>query len=201
MKKLLKVLIWYPGAIVLLLITIHSFNSLNTTKQVPGLIRQEIISLTKNPTFAFAALPQIAFEIKTAMATQDARPIIINKYLEYYNSPMKGMGNFITSISDEYGVDPYIIVAIAQQESNLGKITPTDCYNAWGWGIHSNGKLCFDNWDQGITKFTLGIADNYHAFGLYTPEEIMSKYVPHSPEGAWASGVTQFLTELQTGIW
>lgn len=201
MKKLIRVLWWYPITILLLIFSIQFYGKLSTTNKAPGLIRQEANYLfnQKSPSFTFAAIPRVAFEIKTAIATQDARPIVINKYFERWGSPMEGMGNYITSLADELDVDPYLIVAIAQQESNLGKKIPDQCYNAWGWGIHSDGTLCFESWEEGITIFTQGIAKSYHAYGLYTPEEIMSKYVPHSPEGAWAKGVSHFLEQLESG--
>lgn len=201
MQKTLKVILWYPAAVVLLFITIFSYQKISSTRSGSSLVRQEINYMLDqdNPSFTFAAIPKVAFEIKSAIATQDARPILINKYLERYKSPMEGMGNYITSVADENNVDPYLIVAIAQQESNLGKITPPECHNAWGWGIHSSGTLCFKDWDEGISEFTKGIRTSYHNYGLYTPDEIMTKYVPHSPEGAWAKGVNQFILDLETG--
>lgn len=201
MKKLLKVAWWYPVSLLLLVGVIVLYQNLSKTRHSTSLIRQEAryLSNQSRPVYAFAAIPKIAYEIKTAIATQDARPVIINKYLEKWGSPMEEMGNYITSVADEYRVDPYLIVAIAQQESNLGKKMPDNCHNAWGWGIHSEGTLCFDNWEEGIGTFAQGIADGYYAYGLYTPDEIMTKYVPHSPEGAWAKGVSKFLSQLEHG--
>jgi hypothetical protein len=111
------------------------------------------------------------------------------------------MGDYIVKVSDRFEVDPYLIVAIAQQESNLGKIMPPNCHNAWGWGIHSAGTLCFDSWNEGINTFVSGLSEKYLAYGLHTPEEIMTKYNATSPNGAWAKGVNQFLEELQSGNW
>lgn len=165
-----------------------------------GLIRQEI-SQFKNQPITFGAIPRLAIEIKTSLAKEDARPLIIDKYMTHYNSPMSGMGDYIVKVSDTFGLDPYLVVAIAQQESNLGKLMPPDCHNAWGWGIHSAGTLCFDNWNEGINTFVSGLSEKYLAYGLKTPEEIMTKYNATSPGGAWAKGVNQFLEELQTGSW
>ena len=132
---------------------------------------------------------------------EDARPLLINKYLKSYNSPMAGLGEYIVKTADHFDVDPYLVVAIAQQESNLGKLMPPNCHNAWGWGIHSAGTLCFDSWNEGINTFISGLAENYLAYGLKTPEQIMTKYNATSPGGAWAKGVSQFLDELQHGEW
>lgn len=201
MKKLIKIAWWYPVSLLFVVSSFILYFKLDQTKHSTSLIRQEAryLSNQTKPAYAFAAIPKIAYEIKTAIATQDARPIVINKYMDKWGSPMEDMGNYITSIADEYKVDPYLIVAIAQQESNLGKKIPDNCHNAWGWGIHSEGTLCFDSWEEGIDTFTRGIAQSYYAYGLYTPDEIMTKYVPHSPEGAWANGVSTFLSQLENG--
>ena len=196
MKSWVKVVLWFPAACISLVVSIFSYTAISGTPGFHSLIRQEV-----SQPFAFAALPRVAFEIKTALATEDARPLVINHYLKSYGSPMEGMGDYIVQTADKYNVDPYLVVAIAQQESNLGKITPPDCYNAWGWGIHTAGTLCFGSWKEGIDTFTSGLSQKYLAYGLHTPEEIMTKYNPSSPGGAWANGVNQFLTELQTGNW
>lgn len=198
MKTILRLIIWYPITIASLFFTLHTYQTYTLTKGAQGLIRQEVSRYTNSP-LTFASLPKAAFEIKTALASQDARPLVIERYFERYSSPMVGTGQFIVDNADAHNVDPYLVVAIAQQESNLGKLMPEACHNAWGWGIHSEGTLCFDSWKEGILTFIEGIAQSYHAYGLYSPEELMSKYVPHSPEGAWAKGVTQFLSELETG--
>lgn len=200
MKSLLKVVLWLPAAALTLVFSINIYSQLGRTKGINGLIRQEIESF-KNQPIAFAALPKVAFEIKTALAKEDARPTLINRYLAHYNSPMAGMGDYIVQTSDAFGLDPYLVVAIAQQESNLGKLMPPNCHNAWGWGIHSAGTLCFDSWNEGITTFIKGLSEKYLAYGLRTPEQIMTRYNATSPGGAWAKGVNQFLEDLQTGSW
>ncbi len=200
MKRLTGFFAWYSLTFLTLLTALLTYNHLSAPRGASGYVRQASnLEITNGSKISFSALPTISFEIKTAVGIEDARPLIINKYLERWGSPFEGMGNFITSVADQYGVDPYLIIAIAQQESNLGKITPPSCHNAWGWGIHSAGTLCFETWEEGITTFTKGIAEKYHAYGLYTPDEIMTKYVPHSPEGAWAKGVNSFLESLNSG--
>jgi hypothetical protein len=200
MQPLIKVLLWFPATVLCLVLTINVYSRLAATRGLHGLIRQEITDF-KNQPVTFAALPKVTFEIKTALAKEDARPLLINRYLVHYESPMAGMGDYIVKTSDRFALDPYLVIAIAQQESNLGKIMPDNCHNAWGWGIHSAGTLCFDSWNEGINTFISGFAENYLAYGLKTPEEIMTKYNAASPDGAWAKGVNQFLEELQTGDW
>lgn len=200
MKSLFKVILWFPATVLCLVLSLNLYGKTANSAGLPGLVRQEISDF-KNQPVTFAKLPRVAFEIKTALAQEDARPLVINNYLADHASPFRGIGEFIVKTADEHGVDPYLVVAIAQQESNLGKLMPENCHNAWGWGIHSAGTLCFESWKEGFETFTSGISTKYHAYGLKTPDEIMTKYVPHSPGGAWAKGVNQFMSELQSGNW
>lgn len=199
-RSLAKILLWFPISSLFLAALVFAYPKITRTKQLSGLIRQEVSSL-KASKLSFAALPRTAFEIKTAIASEDARPILIERYLKHYQSPMAGNADYIIKISDRFNVDPYLVVAIAQQESNLGKLMPPNCHNAWGWGIHSAGTLCFDTWEEGINTFVSGLSEKYLAYGLKTPEEIMTKYNATSPNGAWAKGVSQFLEELHSGEW
>ena len=201
MKHLWKVIFWYPLTLIVIIGAYFAYTTNLGQGQKGHLVRQNIDLISKNKSVLFAALPLPSLEIKSAIASEDARPILIERYLRHYKSPMLSYTHKIVNISDKNGVDPYLVVAIAQQESNLGKITPPSCYNAWGWGIHTAGTLCFDNWDEGLETFTKGLSDKYLAYGLKTPEEIMTKYNATSPGGAWAKGVTQFLEELETGTW
>ena len=157
---------------------------------------------TFNPSLVlsqiYAALPQESGEVLGAFETADARPVIIEKYLKKYNSPMAPYADLIVATSDEYDLDWRLLVAIAQQESNLGKKAPANSYNAWGWGVHSQGTLHFSSWQEGIETVAKGLKEKYLDKGYTTPEEIMSKYTPLS-SGSWAFGVNQFIEELETG--
>jgi len=200
MNSFLKVVLWFPITLLTLILTFSLYLPLANPHNQSGLVRQQIDD-SKSKSLSFALIPKIAIEIKTSLAKEDARPLLIDKYLSHYSSPMAGMGDYIVKVSDRFNLDPYLVVAIAQQESNLGKLMPPNCHNAWGWGIHSAGTLCFDSWNEGINTFISGLSEKYLAYGLNTPEAIMTKYNPTSPGGAWAKGVNQFLTELQTGSW
>ncbi len=195
MQKLLKVGTWYFLANLFFITSWFWLNQSQLSPQLNTFVRQKQL----NTNIVFAAIPNQTVEIKTMVTSQDARPLTIERYLKRWGSPLEGMSTYIVKTADKYHIDPYLIIAIAQQESNLGKKIPPHCYNAWGWGIHSKGTLCFNNWHEAIDTFAKGIAEAYYAYGLYTPDQIMTKYVPHSPNGAWAKGVNQFLQDLRTG--
>lgn len=180
-----------------------------TTLQLRAGTEQKKSSQYVQPNLAYASIPDIVTELRTAVGTKDARAIAIEKYFKSHGSPMTGTGEFIVQKADVLGakneIDPtylsYLTIAIAQNESNLGKHMPSsDCYNAWGYGIHASGTLCFKNWEEGITRFMTGVAEDFiNKRGLETPEQIMTRYTPSSPNGAWAKGVNQFLDELYKG--
>lgn len=145
----------------------------------------------------YASLPNEFPTVGSDIETSDARPEIIKNYLKRYNSPLLGNEEYIVKRSDELGLDFRLITAIAQQESNLCKIIPPNTYNCWGWGIHSKGTLGFDSYTEAIDAVTIGLKKEYIDKGLTTPDKIWTKYTPSSPDGAWAKGVNQFMSDMQ----
>lgn len=203
----MKKLIWLACFLILLPldlgISLLALQRFTQVKQLPTLVvvQFEELAQKKYPAQVYAALPEAVGEIYSSVVTGDARPVILEKYLEKYNSPMEPYDEIaqeIVAVSDDLGLDWRLLIAIAQQESNLGKKMPPDCHNAWGYGIHSRGTLCFDSWEEGIEKVAAGLKQKYLDRGLDTPEKIMAKYTPLS-SGSWAFGVNQFLEDLQFG--
>lgn len=137
-------------------------------------------------------------KVKSEIAADDARPLIIRRYLEKYKSPLVPYSDLIYQVSKDYGFEYYWIVAIAQQESNLCKKAPEDSHNCWGYGIHKRGTLKFDNYELAIKSYAEYLKREYFDKGLTTPELIMKKYCPSS-NGSWARGVTQFINEMENG--
>lgn len=148
------------------------------------------------PSQLFAALPAQAASISSTIGTDDARPVIITQYLEAHNSPMAPYAEFLFEMSEKYGLDYRLMVAIAQCESNLCKKSPPESYNCWGF---ENGSTKFLSWEQAIEQVAKTLKERYIDQGLTTPEEIMPKYAPPSVEkgGPWAKCVNQFLEELE----
>jgi hypothetical protein len=126
----------------------------------------------------------------------DARAEIVNNYLQTYNSPLEPYSKLIVQTADRHALDFRLITAIAQQESNLCKVIPEGTYNCWGWGIHSEGTLGFDSYEDGIETVSRGIKQEYIDKGYTTPNQIMTKYTPGS-NGSWAAGVNAFMEQMQ----
>ncbi len=157
-------------------------------------VENQIINLT----IGEAEEDKNEIKVKEQVASDDARPVIIKKYLEKYKSPLAPYSDLIYQISTDYGFEYYWIVAIAQQESNLCKKIPEGSNNCWGYGIHKRGTLTFENYELAIRSYAEYLKREYFDKGLNTPELIMKKYCPSS-NGSWAKGVQQFINEMENG--
>ena len=137
--------------------------------------------------------------LSTFISLGDARAQILENYLTRYNSPLKQFSRYLVATADKYSLDFRLLVAIAQQESNLCKRIPPDSYNCWGFGIYGDKVTRFDSYEQAIEIVSKTLKEKYVDKGLNTPEEIMAKYTPPSVEigGPWARGVNQFLAEME----
>ena len=142
----------------------------------------------------------VAGLIKMDITSDDARPLLIRKYLEKYKSPLVPYSDLIFQLSETYGFEYYWIVAIAQQESNLCKKIPENSFNCWGYGINSAGTLRFDSYELALKSYAEYLKRAYFDKGLNTPELIMKKYCPHS-NGSWAFGVSHFIEEIENGAY
>ena len=152
--------------------------------------------LASTPVRLYQALPNSAGSVSFEVGMADARPVIIRQYLEKYRSPLVNQADHFFQISQKYNLDYRLLVAIAQQESNLGKKVPDDTHNAWGWGIHSRGTLGFSSWEEGIETVAQGLRENYLNRGFVDVEQIAARYAPPSKE-SWAFGVNQFMKEME----
>ncbi len=165
--------------------------------------------ITKPPSYyllysQFISIPKTKVNYQAKVKLKDARVIILERYLTKYNSPMKKQAPQLAykfvEVADKYRLPFTLLPAIAQCESNLGKYTPPNCFNAWGYGIHSRGTLCFSSWEEGIERVAKGLSQDYIQEGLIEPEKIMAKYTPLS-NGSWARCVKYFTRELEQGVY
>lgn len=154
-----------------------------------------VLGASEGPYNLFAATPPLLGAITQAVTSGDARPLLVEKFLRKYHSPMQGQGSFFVQMADKYGVDWRLVPAIGFQESNLGRVIPKDSYNAWGWAIFTgkSSGAAFDSWPHAIETVTRGIARDYYTRGLKTPKQIQTRYTPDS-NGSWAEAV-QFAME------
>ena len=197
-KNMFLVVIFFAITPITLIVSLFSLFSLKTSA-----IAKEEAKRNNQTASAFsgvqvyASLPAQLPAVTGTVGGKDARPEILREYLEYYKSPITSYSETIVEISDKYKLDYRLLMGIAQQESNLCKVIPPNSYNCWGWGIHSQGSLGFNSYPEAFETVAKGLKTQYLDKGYNTVEEIMSKYNPISPEGAWAKGVSQFMGEME----
>ncbi len=171
--------------------------------QSQKIIKNNIVPQRTARYQTYASYPKVLGETSFNITSEDAIPSLVKNYLTKYNSPMLKASDDLVEISRSYGIDPLLLVAIAQCESNLGRKMPPDCYNPFGWGIHSKGTLCFESWQEGFKKVCEGLRKKYINQGLHSPWEIMTKYNYASwkeREGSWAKCVDHFLEEIKYSV-
>lgn len=198
MKKIFLTALFLIFAPLTLSVSLFGLWQIGQTKNLSTLISHEADTVlgSKTPLELYLSIPPAIGSISQAVSTGDARPILIKQYLEKYNSPLLPYTDFIFQVSEEYGLDYGLIVAIAQCESNVCKKMPAGSYNCWGF---ENGETKFYSWEQAIEQVAKTLKEEYYDQGLVTPEQIMPKYAPPSVEkgGPWARCVEQFLEELR----
>lgn len=192
MHRLLWAVIFFIGAPALLAISAAAYSVFTPSRQVTPQVLGASTQEEQDPS-------AILSEISASVTTADARELIIEQYLQRYNSPLIGFGKELVEVSDKYQLDFRLLVAIGQQESNLCKRIPENSFNCWGFGIYGDKVTRFDNYPQAFDTVARTLKKNYIDKGLDTPEEIMRKYTPPSVliGGPWAKGVNQFLGDME----
>lgn len=125
----------------------------------------------------------------------------IDTYLKNKASPITGNGSVFLASSNQYHVDPRLIVAIAGAESSFGTVwhaCPPSGYNAWSWfynGTCANSP--FPSFAAGIQTVTKFMRISYFNKGYDTIPAIGGKYCASGCQ-SWVPNVTQFYqNELQ----
>jgi len=200
MKKLFFVFawIWLASGVILTGIAslkVYSFYKKQQKSQSSQQIKQTYHSIIDqlNP------FRQGAKQEDDYLVVDDARPLIVQNFLERYHSPLAKQPNFaqkLVDIADENGIDFRLLPAIAMKESGLCKFIPKESHNCLGLGIHSRGTWGFDSYEANFRAAAKILKQNYINQGRTTPEKIMHKYTPGS-DGDWAAGVNQFMSEMK----
>ena len=197
-RRMILIFIFFTLTPLSLLASVISLVAISKveTPQVLG-ESTNIFEIPEKGVQVYASLPNELPSISGEIVSADARPEIIRSYLSAYDSPMLPHADYLVKKSDEYGLDWKLLTAIGMKESGLGKAMPSDdCHNAWGYGIHSAGTLCFDSWEEGIDYVADGLKRNYIDMGYITTEEIMTKYA-HPDSTTWAEGVNIYLERIE----
>ena len=178
MRSLLKissiVSIWVMATIFLLFGSIALFSRISNTKELNSLLTSSSNNIFESPDYAVS----VPSRILSAVKASDARPVLVENFLQENGSPMTGYGKTFIAAADKYDLDWRLLPAIAFQESTLGKNTIFGSFNAFGWGVLDNSTvgMSFVSWDEAIFTVAKGLREDYYNSGLTTPETINPRY-------------------------
>lgn len=203
MKRLLVILIWLPTTLVTLFValSLQNYSHYYSVKQ-NFFDFNDWFGLPPSGNYQlYTSLPKVLGATTFSVKAEDAVPALVEEYLIQHNSPMAPYADSFILAARKNGIDPLLMLAIAQCESNLGKKMPPGCNNPFGWGIHSQGTLCFANWHEGFETVANGLREKYFNEGMDSPEELMVRYTPPAleKEGSWAKCVQFFLAQYRLG--
>lgn len=127
----------------------------------------------------------------------------IDQFLAQHGSPMAGLGNVFVSEASKNGIDPTLLVGIANAESSLGKSVKPGTNNPFGWGPH----IPFGSWQEGIATVARGLRTNYFDKGYNDPVALGNRYVygkePDAPDihnSPWLGNVEATMAALGSGF-
>jgi len=130
--------------------------------------------------------------VEQIIAKEDDRVERLERYFQAKNSPFSGNAASFVAIADKYQLDWTLLPAIANLESQLGKLVLANSYNPYGW---NNGKMKFISWVEATETVASGIRSRYAPTGEVTAYRIGGFYA-ESP--TWAARVTKFQAEIRS---
>lgn len=147
----------------------------------------------------YQALPSENNVSSIVVETNDARSLALEEVFEHYNSPLKGLGQFIVNEADKNKIDYRLLPAIAMQESTLCKRIIKSSHNCWGWGIYGTKVTKFESFEKAIAYISQRLSVRYVQKGFTTPEEIVQKYTP-SDDGKWSNTVGMMMEKIHKSL-
>jgi len=151
------------------------------------------------PVVHYQALPEQKEVSSIDLDTQDARVAVLTDFFQSNHSILTPYAQEIVTDADKYGLDYRLLPAIAMQESTLCQKFPKNSFNCWGFGIYTGHMTKFSSFDEAIDTISKTLDQQYKAYGLVTPDAIMTKYTPSS-NGSWAAGVNLFMTKINNEL-
>lgn len=164
-------------------------NEISTEEQI------EVIHSVLETPLAVEVVPTIVYD-GMSMEELSAK---LNRSLK---STLSGYGAKFAQLSIDYGVDPYVAIAIVLLETgcNSGKCSTltSQCNNVGGMkGSPSCGGGSYRRFatlEEGIEAFIKNLSKNYYRKGLTTVEQIGKKY---AESNTWSTKVNNYILKIK----
>ncbi len=185
------------GAMVSLVATLAAVPSLGATAGPSAAAATGAETRSLSQTIYRPAPPQNWSEMELAMQeanarkTKEARYASLQTYLAGYGSPLSAYAKDFIDAGDKYGVDYKVVVAIAGREQTFGVNWPGSSNNFWGYGGYY-----WPDVSTAIWEYTRCLSEEYPDLSKGDIYGSASRYAASS---TWASGVSEFYTELSGG--
>jgi len=158
-------------------------------------IEKEVLQGVLEVPLAIEVIPQIVYDGMT-MEELGAK---LDRSLK---STLSGYGAKFAELSLEYGVDPYVAIAIVLHETGCysGRCSTlaSQCNNIGGMkgspGCGGGAYKRFSTLDEGIEAFIKNLSKNYYQKGLTTVELIGKKYAESK---TWATKVNYYISKIK----
>lgn len=164
----------------------ESLNKESEINNVDKVVKQEIEVLSFK-----ASSPVVVYD---GMTMEE----LASKLDRSLSSNLSGYGHAFAKYSVEYGVDPYLAVAITLHETgckwNCSNLV-TSCNNVGGMkGSGCGSYASFNTLEEGIEAMISNLSRNYISQGLTTPETIGTKYAASS---TWATKINYYMDTIR----
>lgn len=112
-------------------------------------------------------------------------------------SNLSNTGRYFAKYSIEYGVDPYIALAITLHETGCNGTCSKAVkqYNNVGGMKNSGGLIKFATLEEGIKGYIYNLKKNYYSKGLTTLEQMNKKYAASS---SWSKQVNRYVNMIKS---
>lgn len=193
MKLLILSILWFPIVLIIVFLSLSTLLNNQESKYEKQLTTHKS---KLQGDYLGTSLYDPSILSANQIPNQDARIIVLKKFLKQFNSPLINYVEDIIKQSDVYGIDYALIPAIAMQESGGCKVIPPASYNCWGIGIYGDKKVGFKSYSQAIAAVAKIIKEAYIKKGLTNPTLLEDRWTPSSI-GNWSYSVNYFIGKIR----
>lgn len=200
MKKIVTIIstsVLILGVVLVIVLNIHiNNNQKRVSENTPEVIPQELKQLSFDVNKESDVVKEIVYD---GLSLEE----LAAKLDRSLNSTLSGKGIVFAEKAIEYGVDPYLAVAISLHETGCKwtcSYLVRACNNIGGVkgspSCNGGSYRAYESIDEGIDQFVKNLANNYVAKGLDNPDAMQRKYTGMTIS-TWATKVNKYISAIK----